>query len=59
MPHDQKRLTRRRLQVLFGLILAGILYSEFELHGDYEPIIRKGEVLLAAEPPAADRFERL
>ncbi len=59
MPSDRKSLNRRRIQILFGVLLACILYAEFKLHGGYEPIIRKGEVVLASVPARADRFESL
>ena len=60
MPQDGKRLKQRRVQILFGLSLAAILYVELEFNADYEPIIHRGTpVVLAAERVEADPFERL
>lgn len=58
MPRDRERRTRRRVQVLFGIVLACILYSEF--NKEYVPDVRYGApVVLAAERVEADPFERL
>ncbi|MFQ5430409.1 MAG: DUF1571 domain-containing protein [Phycisphaerae bacterium] len=60
MPRDSRRLTQRKVQILMGLFLAGILYAEFGFSEDYEPILRKGSpVVLAAESVEADGFELL
>lgn len=60
MPQDPKKNTRRRIQILFGLLLAGILYAEFEFNQDYEPVVVKSiPVVYAAEPVQADSFEFL
>ncbi|MCG8408600.1 MAG: DUF1571 domain-containing protein [Phycisphaerales bacterium] len=60
MPRDPKKNTRRRIQILFGLFLAGLLYVEFEFNQDYEPVVSKGiPVVLAAEPVDTNSFESL
>ena len=58
MPRVRKRMTQRRIQILFGLLLVGILYAEFAFDSNYEPIVYQGTpVLLAAERVDADSFE--
>lgn len=60
MPRDEKRLTQHRSQIIFGALLVIILYAEFGLNEDYEPIVHRGPpVVLAAERVQADPFERL
>ncbi len=61
MPRERRRrLSQRRVQVLCGLLLAGVLYAELEFNADYEPVLAKGTpVVYAAEQIAADPFERL
>lgn len=61
MPHDLNRKSTRRLQVLCGLLLAGILYAEFAFEGDHAPIINNGlPLVLAAENNVVETsFEEL
>jgi len=60
MPRERRRFSQRRVQVLCGLFLAGVLYAELEFNADYEPVLAKGTpVVYAAEQIAADPFERL
>ncbi len=59
MPGMQAQKTRRRIQLVFGLALAGILYAEFS-HQDYQPVLTQHSAIVLAEPRvASDPFERL
>lgn len=60
MPRLSKQLTQRRIRLLVGLGLAGILYLQFGLTGDNEVVLRQGSpILLAAERDTVEPFERL
>ncbi len=60
MPRLSKQLTQRRIRLLVGLSLAGILYLQFGLTGDNEVVLRQGSpILLAAERDTVEPFERL
>jgi len=60
MPRQPKQFTRRNLQFLFGLVLAAILYAQFQLSEDPQVILNQSTpVLLAAENVTVDSFEKL
>lgn len=59
MPGSQKRLPQRRIQLVFGLALAGICYLDFYQH-DNEPVLtQRSAVVLAGPRVTADPFEKL
>lgn len=49
MPHDLQRKTRRRIQILCGLLLVGILYAEFAFDTNHAPIINRGMQFVFAD----------
>ena len=60
MPRDPRQITRRRLQFLFGLVLVGLLYAEWQLSDGPEVVLAPPQkVLLAAETSNVDPFEKL
>ncbi len=60
MPQGQSQYTHRRIKLLVGLILAGILYLQYELSGENEVVLSsRAPVVLAAERMDADPFERM
>lgn len=59
MPQDESKITKRRVQLVFALLLACIFYAQFA-QKDNKPVINTGTpTVLAAEEKTADRFERL
>ncbi len=59
MPNVPRSTLYRRIQLVFGLILAGILYVELS-HREYEPVLTPRAAVVMADPQiAADPFERL
>jgi hypothetical protein len=59
MPRLTKQLTQRKIRLLVGLALAGILYVQFELAGENEVVWRPGSpTVVAAERETAEPFER-
>jgi hypothetical protein len=60
MAHTRNPLNRRRLELLFGLLLAVLFYAQFQMGGSPEVVLSQGTpVVLAAEAIGADPFERL
>ncbi|MEK6642623.1 MAG: DUF1571 domain-containing protein [Planctomycetota bacterium] len=60
MPREPKQITRRKLQFFFGLVLAGILYAQFQLNDDPEVILtQRTPRVLAAETVHVDPFEKM
>src|SRR5215471_10913444 len=60
MPLVRQISVRRRLQILVGLLLAGVFFAEFEFGDDHPPVLSAGApVVLARDITPADPFERL
>ncbi len=60
MPKDPKQHTRRRIQILFGLLLAGIFYAEFMYDGSHEVVLHRNvPVAQAAVTAPLNTFEDL
>ncbi len=60
MPREPRQITRRKLQFFFGLVLAGILYAQFQLNEDAEVILtQRAPRVLAAETSNVDPFEKM
>src|SRR2546425_10088239 len=54
------RLTRRKLQFIFGSVLAAIFYIQYQLSDDVAVVVRpRTPVVLAAETVNIDPFEKL
>lgn len=59
MPRLAKQLTQRRIRLLVGLALAGVLYVQLEWSGENEVVWRPNSpTLLAAERETAEPFEK-
>lgn len=59
MPKDRKQFTLRRVQLVVGLVLAGILYLQYELGTENEVILSANSpIVLASERYLGDPFER-
>ncbi len=59
MPTRPRSKMHRRIQLVFGLLLAGIFYYEFS-HREYEPVVTPRAAVVLADPQVvADPFERL
>jgi len=60
MPILSDKLPQRRVQIIFGLILALILYAHFELREENKVIVRPHSAIVLAQPVVtADPFEKL
>lgn len=59
MPGDRKRNTYRRVQLVFGLILAGLCYLELPQQ-EYQPVLtQRSAVVQAASRAPTDPFEKM
>ncbi len=59
MPQNESKITKRRVQLVFALLLAFIFYAQFTKK-DNKPVINTGTpTVFAAEDETAGRFERL
>lgn len=60
MPRNINPKMRRRLQIAFGLLLAGILYAELAFDAEHTPVINKGlPFVLADDKVVQTPFEEL
>mgnify|MGYP007059381415 FL=1 len=59
MPRDPKQFTQRRIQLVVGAVLAGILYLQFALTEENEVILGPRSPIVMAATVTQDPFERL
>lgn len=59
MPRDPKQFTQRRIQLVVGAALAGILYLQFALTEENEVVLSPRSPIVMAATVAQDPFEKL
>lgn len=60
MPRNHKQFAQRRIRLTVGLVLAAVLYLQYQFSGENEVVLSAGSpIVLAANPVSADPFETL
>lgn len=60
MPREPRPITRRKVQFFFGLLLAGLLYAQWQMSDGPSVVLNQPtKYLLAAEAISIDPFEKL